>query len=519
MSDPFFSVLTPVYNPGIDVLDAMIQSVRDQSFEDWQLVLVDDLSPDAAVRDALHRAAAADARITVVERQTNGGICAASNDAVDAARGEFLALLDHDDLLTPDALAQMHAAIEREPEADYLYSDEDKVNEDGSFFSLFRKPPWSPERLRAQMYTCHFSVLRASLVREVGAFRLGFDGSQDHDLVLRVTERARRVVHVPEVLYHWRAIATSTASSGAAKPYAVDARLRAVQDHLVRCDLKATAYLHEQTGSVLLRRELDPSELVSVVIPTRGTSRRIWGQRRVLVIEAIRSVLEKGGHDNLEFVVVHDDSTPPEVLVELEELVGDRLTLVPYSAPFNFSAKCNLGAFAASGDLLVFLNDDVELITDNFVPDLVGPLLEPGVGLTGANLRFADTTAQHVGLAFKHRWPIHGFARTVLEDPGHFAALVINREVSGVTGACIAVRRETFEQVGGMTETLPVNFNDVDFSLKIAHVGLRIVWVSTAQAFHFESQTREAKVEAWERDRLTLRWEMPMDDPYLPGVL
>ncbi|WP_183593781.1 glycosyltransferase family 2 protein [Nocardioides soli] len=518
MAAPYFSILTPVYNPGVGVLQEMIDSVTAQSFTDWELVLVDDLSPDAGVRDVLRAAAAADSRIRVVERETNGGICAASNDAVDVARGEFLALLDHDDLLTADALKQMHAAIQREPEVDYLYSDEDKIDEDGNRFSLFRKPPWSPERFRAQMYTCHLSVLRASLVREVGAFRLGFDGSQDHDLVLRVTERARRVVHVPEVLYHWRAIASSTAASAEAKPYAVDARVRAVRDHLERTGIKATTYLEPRTGSVLLRRELDPDSLVSIVIPTRGTSRRVWGRTRVLVVEAVRSVLEKGGHENVELVVVHDESTPDGVLAELREVAGDRLKLVPYDAPFNFSEKCNLGVLAASGDLLVILNDDIELITDNFLPDLVGPILEPGVGLTGANLRFADTTAQHVGLVFKNCHVIHAFPRTALDDPGHFAALVINREVSGVTGACIAVTRETYERAGGMTETLPVNFNDVDFSLKIAHLGLRIVWVSTARAFHFESQTRVAKVEPWERDRLLRRWDIPRNDPYLPGV-
>lgn len=207
------------------------------------------------------------------------------------------------------------------------------------------------------------------------------------------------------------------------------------------------------------------------------------------------------------------------MLDELGALVGDRLTLVRYDAPFNFSEKCNLGALAAAGDLLVILNDDIELISDNFLPDLVGPLLEPGVGLTGANLRFADTTAQHVGLGYKNRWPIHAFSRTSVDDPGHFAALVINREVSAVTGACVAVTRETYERIGGMTEALPVNFNDVDFSLKVAHIGLRIVWISTAQAFHFESQTREAKVDPWERDLLTKRWDMPLIDPYLPGVL
>ena len=203
-TEPFFSVVTPVYNTPIDVLDATIESVVQQTFEDWELILVDDASTDLCVRETLRAAAAADRRIRVILRETNGHIVAASNDGIDAARAPYIGLLDHDDLLVPHALDRMREAIDFAPNADYFYSDEDKVDEDGRYYDEFRKPVWSPERLRGQMYTCHFSVLRTSLVREVGGFHEGFDGSQDHDLVLRVTERARRVVHVPEVLYHWR---------------------------------------------------------------------------------------------------------------------------------------------------------------------------------------------------------------------------------------------------------------------------------------------------------------------------
>ncbi len=519
VASPFFSVVTPVYNPGLDVLRMAVESVQEQTFADWELVLVDDRSPDEGVRELLRSMAADDPRIRLVERAENGGICLASNDGVTAARGGFIALLDHDDLLVPHALERMHDEIRLHPDVDYLYSDEDKVDDRGTFFSLFEKPPWSPERLRAQMYTCHLSVLRTELVREVGGFREGYDGSQDHDLVLRLTEKARRIVHVPEVLYHWRTGATSTASDPGVKPYAVDARLRAVQDHLDRTGVDATAYLHPETNAVLLRRRLAPEQLVSVIVPTRGSGRRVWGEHRVLVVEAVRSLLERGGHDNLEVVLVHDTETPAGVLTELRDLLGARLVLVPYEAQFNFSEKCNLGMLAASGDLLLFLNDDIEISSDNFVPDLIAPLLEPGVGLTGANLRFANTTTQHGGLGFKKRWPVHAFYRLRAEDPGHFGAMAINREVAGVTGACIGVRRDTYEDVGGMTEILPINFNDVDFCLKVAHRGQRILWISTAQAYHFESQTREAKVHAWETERLARRWHMPEVDPYLPHIL
>ncbi|MDF1606176.1 glycosyltransferase [Nocardioides sp. YIM 152315] len=516
---PFFSIVTPVYRPDPEALRATITCVLGQSLTDWELVLVDDRSDDAGVGDVLGWAATTDDRVHVVERAVNGGIVAASNDGIEAATGTFIVLLDHDDLLAEGALERVHDAIEQNPDADYLYTDEDKVDEDGNHYGVFRKPPWSPERLRGQMYTSHLSVLRTSLVREVGGFRSGFDGSQDHDLVLRVTERARRVVHVPEVLYHWRASAGSTAADLHAKPYADDARRRAVQEHLERLGIAATTEIDPETTTVRIRRSLDAEQLVSVVIPTRGTGKLIWGEQRVLVVEAVRSLIERGGHDNLEIVVVHDTDTPPVVLDRLRTLAGDRLVLLAYDRPFNFSEKCNLGVLAATSDLLLLLNDDTEIVSDNFVPDLVAPLLEDGVGMTGAHLMFADTSYQHVGLVFQGRWPHHLYRAVPRQSTGPFAILRLNREVSGVTGACIGISRDVYNDVGGMTEQLPLNFNDVDFCLKVARCEKRILWISTARAYHFESQTREPTVAAWEQEFLRSRWEIPTTDPYLPDYL
>lgn len=248
---PRFSVVTPVYDPPVDALRAMIRSVTGQTFTDWQLVLVDDCSPSTFVLAALDEAAAADPRITVVRREANGGIVAASNDALAAATGEFVALLDHDDELHPDALRLVDEALRAEPEADYVYTDEDKIDEDGRRSGPFYKPDWSPERLRTQMYTCHLSVLRRSLVDEVGGFDAAFEGSQDWDLVLRVTEQARKVLHVPHVLYHWRMLPTSTAGSGeAAKPYAYAAGTRAIQAHCDRIGFPATVSHDDEFSGV-----------------------------------------------------------------------------------------------------------------------------------------------------------------------------------------------------------------------------------------------------------------------------
>lgn len=514
VTHPFFSVLTPVYEPPLDALRAAVESVRSQTWQDWELVLVDDRSPSDEVRAVL-RELAEDPRITVVEREENGGIVAASNDAIAAARGTFFVLLDNDDLLATHALERMAEAIESAPDVDYLYSDEDKIDPKGRHYEAFRKPDWSPERLRGQMYTSHLSVLRAALVREVGGFHTGFDGSQDHDLVLRVTERARRVVHVPEVLYHWRVVPGSTAGDASAKPYAWEAGRRAVQAHLDRVGVRGVVEFGQVPGTLSVVRTAAPDHFVSVVIPTRGSSGIVWGEKRVFVEEAVRSVVAKAGYPSYEIVVVHDRETPLEVLDRLRDIAGEPLVLVPFHEPFNFSAKCNAGYLASRGDIIVLLNDDVQAITDGFLDRLIAPLEEPGVGMTGAHLAFSDGRLQHGGHHYVGGELMHTLLGAGQDDPGPFAALRVSREVSGLTAACVALTRATFEAVGGLCEELPANFNDVDLSLKVRSRGLRLIWLENVRLFHFESSTRKPVVHPWEYSFIQRRWSIPDEDPYL----
>ncbi|QAY63380.1 glycosyltransferase [Xylanimonas allomyrinae] len=522
MTTPRFSIVTPVYDPDIAVLERTIASVVGQTYRDWEWITVDDASPDARVRDVLRQAARRDPRIVVVDRATNGHIVAASNDGVARARGEFVALLDHDDLLAPHALASMAAAIDAHPRADYLYSDEDKVDAQGRHYDTFRKPPWSPERLRGQMYTGHLQVLRTDLVREVGAFREGFDGSQDHDLALRVTEKAREIVHVPEVLYHWRAVDGSTAADENAKPYTWEAGRRAVAEHCRRTGLAARVALGPQTGTYRVTRTGAVDGVVSVVIPTRGDAGVVFGQERVFVVDAVRSLVDLAGDVDLEIVVVYDPPTPATVLDELREIAGTDLVLVPYTKPFSYSEKCNVGVAASSGTYVVQLNDDVEILSHDFVTQLVLPLADPPtagsrVGMTGARLLFEDGTLQHAGINNRFGGPYNALQGMPDGAAGPFGALQIDREVTALTGACIALRRETWDAVGGFTETLPVNYNDVDLSLKVARLGLRRVWLAHVRAFHFESKSRVAGVAQWEIDRFRARWGFGAErDLYLP---
>ncbi len=516
---PFFSIVTPVYQTPREVLEATIDSVRTQTFTDWELILVDDCSPDDEVRDVLRAAARLDSRIRIHLRPLNGGISAASNDALDLVRGPFLALLDHDDLLTSDALQRMADAFQEHPDADYGYSDEDKIDVDGVVSEEFHKPDWSPERLRHSMYTGHISVLRTALVREVGGFRSAFDGSQDHDLVLRVTERARRVVHVPEVLYHWRIIPGSAAGSSEAKPYAWLAGQRAVQEHLDRSGVQGVAELGRLTSFYRLRRQLDPALRVSIVIPTGGQKGVIWGEPRWLAAEAVRSALTKTAHTNVEVVVVHDLTTPPAMLAELKAIAGSRLVLVPYGSPFNFSEKCNLGFLHSTGDVIVLLNDDVEIKSDNWLEALAAPLREPDVGLVGARLLLSDGTVQHAGHAYAGAIWHHPYYGCAGDDPGYFGALIVNREVSGVTAACAAIRRDVYEQVGGLSEELPMNYNDVDLSYKVREMDYRVICLADCELYHFESRTRSRAVTEGEADFVHRRWGTPRRDAFMPELM
>jgi len=510
MSQPAeFSIITAVYNPPLPAFRDTVRSVLEQTFQDWEWVLTDDCSPDPRVREELASLAAREPRVRVVLREQNGGIVAASTDSLAAARGRFVALLDHDDVLEPHALEEMARAIEATPDADYLYSDQDLMTTGGRTHAPFLKPDWSPERLRHHMYCTHFSVLRRDLVVEVGGFRTGYDGSQDHDLVLRVTERARRVVHVPEVLYHWREVPGSAAADADAKPWAWDAGVRAVQDHLARVGIDAVAGKGRAPGTYVVQRRPDLDTPTSIVIPTIGSTGRVRGEERVMVVETVRSILATTHHRDLEFVVVYDPPTPPAVLEALQGLsYGDaRLRLVPFEHPFNYSEKNNVGALHASGDYLVFMNDDMEAQSAGVVESLIAPLREHGVGATGAKLLFEGSRIQHAGLVYGSGTITHSYYRDAHPHVlGAYGDLWSNREVSALTGACIAVGRDTFDEVGGFCEELPVNYNDVDFSLKIRHTGKRLVWLHDVVLFHFESISRSPHVRPAEKTFITGRW-------------
>lgn len=483
---PFFSVVVPVHNTEPRWLRACVQSVLAQSLGDWELVLCDDASSSWSTQRMLAELGGIDPRIHVLRRADNGHICRATNDAILASRGRWVAFLDHDDELAPQALQDMASAIAAHPGAALFYSDEDKIDEDGRRREPNFKPDWNRELLYGQNYLCHLTVVRRSLLDEVGLLRPGFEGSQDHDLVLRCAERLadEQIVHVPKVLYHWRAIEGSTALSGDAKRYAVDAGRRAVVESLARQGIEADVeMLHG--GYLRVRRRLpEPAPMVSLVIPTRD--------RCDLLRAAVESILRITDYPDFEIVVVDNQSSEPDALAYLEVL-GDcpKVRVLRYDAPFNFSAICNFAVRQCRGELVALVNNDVEAIHPDWLAEMAARAIEPGVGAVGAMLYYPDDTIQHGGVIVG----IGGVAGHVHmhQRRGYDGALGRSRlaqDMTAVTGACLLVRKSTYESVGGFDEDLVVAFNDIDFCLRLVRAGCRNVWTPWAELYHHESLSR-----------------------------
>jgi len=467
------------------------------------------------VQALLTEAAQSDSRLVVVTRSKNGGIVAASNDALSKVRGQILVLLDHDDLLEELALERIVAAFKSSPEVEYVYTDEDVLVPQGHYADPFYKPDWSPERFRNQMYTCHISAFTTEIVRRVGGFRDGFEGSQDWDLVLRVTELAKKVVHIPEVLYHWRVVPSSVLSGEDVKPYAYESAKRALESQVERLGLEADVVEQTPRGYFHLVRRHSSWPLVSIIIPTCGSAGIVWGAERVMVLEAVRSVLEQSTWPNYELLLVVDEPMDQHLLEVLSELAGERLKILPFDKPFNFSEKCNVGALAASGEILLFLNDDVQVIDPNWIEVLAGFVREPDVGACGLRLLLEDGRVQHVGHVYLGGNPGHLMFGQMPDSDRNRLALSLDREVSGVTAACLAIASEVFDEVGGFSANFAGNYNDVDLCLKLRQSGYRIVVSAQASLYHFESVSRDPTVSESELQMLRDRWQGQLcRDPY-----
>ncbi|MBY0527773.1 MAG: glycosyltransferase, partial [Gemmataceae bacterium] len=513
MTDPpRLSVLMPVYNTPEKYLHAAIDSVLRQTYPHWELCLADDASSADHVSTILAAYARRDSRIRVVRRSSNGGIAAASNSALDLATGEYVALLDHDDELAEHALFKMAQAIVADRGVDMLYSDEDKCELDGRHVEPFFKPDWSPELFLACMYTCHLGVYRTQLVREVGGFRSEFDTAQDYDLALRIIERTQRIYHIADVLYHWRKLPNSAASRVSAKPEAPHAGRRALQDHLARTERAGTVEPGRLLGLHRVRFALRGQPRVSIIIPSacRPIDRR--GKSTYHILECVESIRHKSSYGHYEILLVHHrDELMPSLVTELDQLGVARLAR---DGAFNWSAAMNLGAATAAGDHLLFLNDDMEVLTQDWLETMLEFSQQLEIGAVGAKLLFPDGGLQHAGIVVADLTPRHCFYKCPGDHPGYFSSSLMHRNVSAVTGACLMTRADVFQQLGGFCEALAVNYNDVDYCLRVVTDGRRVVFTPDAQLLHYEGATKPGVFES-ELHAFRARWQGQWPcDPY-----
>ncbi len=516
-SDPAtFSVIVPVWRPDPVHLRECIDSVHNQTYHGWELILVADGPQPAEVDDLLdtvgrHRTT------TVVRLPDNRGISAASQAGLEVAVNEFIALVDHDDVLSVHALGAFAHELTAAETVDLAYSDEDKLeHRTGKRKMPFYKPGFSMERLRCQMYLGHLLVVRRELAVSVGGFRSDYDGAQDHDLALRVAEEARTIVHVPRILYHWRESPDSTALDTESKAWAWDAGRRAVADHLRRTGFPARATASEVAPGVTeLAPDLAHHPKVSIVIPTGGTRRLIGGRDTLLVERAVESLVKRSTYTDYELVVVLDASSDDRLADTITEAAGSvPLRLLRDRRSFNFSNACNIGAIRSDGDVLIFLNDDTEVSMPNWIERLVMYATQPGIGAVGVKLLYGDGRVQHAGVWA--RWgPAHRYVGFRRDHPGNFHALRLPQNCLAVTAACLAVKRSRFEAVGGFSSRYPLAYNDVDLCLKLVHRGYRNVVDCATEVIHHESSSRDPTVKDWEVDLLQRRWRpLLMRDPF-----
>lgn len=506
---PLISVITPVYNVAPEWLHAAAASVRAQSYDRWEFCCCDDGSTNEATRAALEVVSASDdGRVRVVRSARNGGIAAATNAALEIATGEYVAFLDNDDELAPHALEAVVRALNADPAIDVLYSDEDKIEPDGSYDTTFHKPDWSPTFLRGVMYVGHLLVARRSLVEEVGGLDAAYDGVQDFELMLRLGERARKVHHIRDVLYHWRRIPGSVADSMDAKPQLGERQVAAVNAHLRRIGATAEAVAHPRLQHrVWVRsRVAEPGPRISIVIPTKDQPQHIG--------RCLDSIFALTRYDNFEVVAVDNGTTDP---LALEAQARHPVRRVDFPERFNYSRANNLGVAAATGELLLLLNNDTEVLEPDWLSQMAGLFEDDSVGIAGPLLLYPNGLIQHAGVALGLRGTADHVLRNVDPDlDGYFGSLASTREVSAVTGACMMIRRGDYEAVGGLNELYARHYQDVDLCLAAARRGRRVLWTPQVRLIHYESASRGSEYDSLDRALLQDRWGavIAAGDPY-----
>lgn len=515
---PKISVVVPAYQTPEVFLRQMIDSLLGQTYDNWELCIADASPENASMEYVLKEYASRDSRILWKKLEKNQGIAGNTNEAIAMAGGEFVGLLDHDDLLAPNALYEIASALEQEPDIDVLYTDEDKVRGDGlEHFQPHFKPDFSPDLLRSNNYICHFFVARRILIEKVGGFSSAFDGAQDHDFIFRCTEQAGKIHHIPEILYHWRTHQSSTADNPESKLYAFEAGKRAVEANLHRCGLKGQVSHTKDYGFYRVKYQVQGTPLVSIIIPNKDA--------REDLEKCVHSILEKSTYQNIEILIVENNSTGSEIFSYYKELSKNpKVRLLRWKHPFNYSAINNYAASKAKGEYLLFLNNDTEVITPDWIEEMLGFCQRKDTAIVGAKLYYGNNTIQHAGTVIGIGGIAgHMFVDMARERSGYMHKASIIQDLSAVTAACMMVKRQVFEEVHGFEEALSVAFNDVDFCLRVREQGYLVVYDPYVELYHYESKSRgtedsKEKVRRFqsEIEFMRCRWEtlLKKGDPY-----
>ena len=486
--EPLISVVVPAYRTPKLFLCQMMDSLLAQTYSNWELCIANGSPEDEDMQKALKEYAGKDARIRFLNLKENLGIAENTNQAFQMAQGEFIGLLDHDDLLAPNALYEIVSAINREPQTDAVYTDEDKVTTNlDEHFQPHLKPDFNLDLLRSNNYICHFFVVRCSIVEKVGGFRREFDGAQDYDFIFRCVEEARKVTHVPEILYHWRTHKSSTADNPASKMYAFDAGKRAIEAHLMRTGTKGIVSHTPDLGFYRVQYPVQEKPLVSIIIPNKDEKETLQ--------KCLESIRKSTDYKNYEIMIVENNSTTDEIFDYYKELSREPdIRLLRWKKDFNYSAINNFGAKHAKGDYLLFLNNDITVITPEWMSEMLGVCERPEVGAVGVKLLYPDNTIQHAGCVVGMGGIAgHMFVDMPAQRTGYLHKASILQDMSAVTAACMMVKKSVFEMAGGFTEELSVAFNDVDLCLKIGKCGYLVVYDPYAKLYHMESKTRGAE--------------------------
>ena len=483
---PKFSVVVPLYHTPAKFLKDLVRSMMYQSYANWELCLVNASPEDVQLTSLLENWAMRDKRIRVIRLEKNLGIAQNTNAGIAASTGEFIAFLDHDDFLEPDALFCYADALNKDKTIDVFYSDEDKTDEYAAhYFYPHFKSDFNIDLLHANNYMCHFLAVRKSLVDTVGGLNEKFDGAQDYDFVLRLTENTKKIYHCPRILYHWRCSNQSTAANQGNKMYAIHAGKAALNAHYKRIGWNARAQEGAVDGWYQTKFTLKEEPLVSILIPNKDHTDDLD--------VCLNSFFERADYQNYEFIIIENNSVLPETFAYYEKIEKehDNVKVVYWEAGFNYSAINNFGFKFAKGDYIMLLNNDVELITPDIFQSMLGFCMRPEVGIVGAKLLYNDHTVQHAGvLVGAGGLADHVFKGIHEDDPGYMGRAISSQDVSAVTAACLMVKKSVYEEVGGLEEEFQVAFNDVDFCLKVRKAGYLIVYDADVKLFHYESKSR-----------------------------